>query len=63
MAAYQDNLRAAQFLPPPPEVAALRQVLHRDPEETRRFFKAYFGLVPRESFFNPDNLQRIMQTA
>jgi hypothetical protein len=61
MPAYQENLKAAQFLPMPPEVLALRTALRDDPEERRRFFKAYFGLVPRASFFNPDHLQRIIR--
>jgi len=63
MRSYQDNLRAAQFMPPPPELVALRAAVRDDPELTRRFFMAYFGVVPRNSFFNPDNLQRIMRTA
>ena len=63
MRAYQENLRAAQFLPPPPEALAVRSAVTGNAEETRRFFMAFFGLVPRDSFFNPENLQRVMRTA
>jgi 2-polyprenyl-6-methoxyphenol hydroxylase-like FAD-dependent oxidoreductase len=61
--AYQDNLQAAQLKPPPPEVLAIRAALRDKPEERRRFFMAHFGLLPRESFFNPENLQRLVREA
>jgi flavin-dependent dehydrogenase len=61
--AYRDNLNAARYLPPPPEQLALRAALRGDPENTRAFFMAYFGVRPRDSFFNPENLQRLTQRA
>jgi flavin-dependent dehydrogenase len=61
LAAYRDNVNAARYLPPPPEQLALRAALRGDVENTHAFFMAYFGVRPRETFFNPDNIQRIMQ--
>ena len=57
---YRQNLAAAQFTPMPPAVMALRQKLRNKPEEIRRFYLANQGMVPRESFFNPENMGRIM---
>ena len=61
--AYRENLNSAQFRPPPPELLALRAALRGDAENTRQFFMAYFGLQPRELFFNRENIQRIVQAA
>jgi flavin-dependent dehydrogenase len=57
---YEENLELARFRPPPPQQVQLRAALRDDPEATRRFYLAYQGMVPRESFFNPANLQRIV---
>jgi hypothetical protein len=42
-------------------VLALRGALRSEPDATRQFYLARQGLVPRESFFNPENLQRVLQ--
>jgi 2-polyprenyl-6-methoxyphenol hydroxylase-like FAD-dependent oxidoreductase len=60
---YRDNLNFAQFLPPPPEFYGLRAALRGNVEDTRHFMMARFGLLPRESFFNPENIQRVIQAA
>ena len=60
---YQQNVERAQFLPTPPEERALLAALHGNQEETNRFFMAREGLIPRESFFNPENLGRIIAAA
>ena len=50
----------AQLAPAPPDLLALRAALRGRPEDARQFALAFFGAVPRETFFNPDNLERIM---
>jgi flavin-dependent dehydrogenase len=57
---YTENLRLARFEPPPPEVYRLRAALRGDPEATRQFFMARQGMIPRERFFNPENLSRLL---
>jgi hypothetical protein len=41
----------------------LRVALRGDQEATDWFFMAREGMIPREAFFNPENLQRIMAKA
>jgi len=60
MAEYRENLHLARFQPLPDETYRLRAALREDPHATRQFFLARQGMIPRESFFNPDNLQRLM---
>ena len=57
---YRENLEMARFRPPSPEQVRLRAALRGDPEATNQFFLAYQGMIPRRSFFNPENLQRVM---
>jgi flavin-dependent dehydrogenase len=57
---YRQNLHAAQFRSLPPEVSQLRAALRGNQEATNRFFMANEGMIPREAFFNPENLQRLM---
>ena len=57
---YRQNLHAARFEPPPPEVTQLRAALRGDQEATNRFIMANEGMIPREAFFNPENLRRLM---
>jgi 2-polyprenyl-6-methoxyphenol hydroxylase-like FAD-dependent oxidoreductase len=57
---YRTNLARASFQPPPPEVPLLRRALRGDPEATRQYHLAFLGLVPPATFFNPENLGRIM---
>jgi hypothetical protein len=41
-------------------VYQLRGALRGDQEETNRFFMAREGMIPPETFFNSENLRRIM---
>lgn len=59
---YMENLALAQFKPIPAEVSQLRLALRSNQEDTNRFFLAREGMIPRETFFNPENLTRIMGT-
>jgi len=56
---YWQNLNAARFVPPPAEVYRIRAAIRGDEEATRQFFLAHEGMIPRESFFNPENLERL----
>ncbi len=60
---YRQNLHLAQFQPLPTELAQLRRALRGDQDATNRFYLASEGLIPREAFFNPENLRRIMAPA
>jgi flavin-dependent dehydrogenase len=60
---YQQNLHMAQFKPVPEDVSRLRTAVYGDREATNRFIMAYEGMIPRESFFNPENLQRLQARA
>ena len=44
-------------------LGALRQALRDRPEESTRFFKARMRMIPFESFFNPENVGRIVGQA
>jgi 2-polyprenyl-6-methoxyphenol hydroxylase-like FAD-dependent oxidoreductase len=57
---YYENLQMARLEPAPPEVIALRAALRGRPADSKMFALANFGAIPREAFFNPDNLDRIM---
>jgi 2-polyprenyl-6-methoxyphenol hydroxylase-like FAD-dependent oxidoreductase len=63
MADYQQNLHLAQFKPLPAEIYRLRAALRGNQGATNRFFMANEGMIPSETFFNPENLERIMSTA
>jgi flavin-dependent dehydrogenase len=60
---YQRNIDLARFTPPPPEVYQLRAAVRGNSEDTKRFILATQGTIPREEFFNPQNMQRIMSQA
>ena len=60
IAEYRENLHLARFQPVPEETYRLRAALREDPEATRQFFLARQGMIPREAFFNPENLQRLL---
>lgn len=57
---YRLNLDLARFTPSPPEVERLMAALQGNQEATNRFMMVNEGLIPREEFFNPENLGRIM---
>jgi flavin-dependent dehydrogenase len=58
---YHDNLGAAQFTPPSADLLRLRAALRSNPTATTQFFMARAGRVPREAFFNPENIQRVLR--
>jgi hypothetical protein len=60
MADYQQNLAQAQFKPLPAEMAQLRRALHGNAADTHHYYLAIEGMVPPETFFNPDNMARIV---
>lgn len=65
MAVYHENIARARFTPPPPEAFQLRAALreNQNQEDINRFTMASLGLIPREAFFNPENIGRIIQSA
>lgn len=60
---FRQNLQRARFEPLPPEMRMLRAALRDNPDDTNRFYLAYEGMIPRETFFAPDNLRRIVAAA
>ena len=56
---YRENIAAARFTPVSPELFPLRLALRGNQENTNRFIMALEGMIPREEFFNPENLERI----
>ena len=56
---YRENLHLARFLPVPEETYRLRAAIRDDPDATKQFFLARQGMIPRETFFNPENLERL----
>ena len=63
MADYRMNLDLARFTPPPADQQQLQAALDGNQEATNQFFMAREGMIPPESFFNPENLQRILARA
>ena len=63
IADYKQNLESARFRPPPPEHMQLRSALRGRQAQIDRFFLAYEGMVPRETFFTPENIQRVIARA
>jgi len=63
MALYHENIARARFTPPPIEVLQLRLALreNQDQDDINRFLMASLGVIPREVFFNPENMGRIMR--
>jgi flavin-dependent dehydrogenase len=61
---YRANLQSARLEGPPPEVRAVRAAMRSaDQEDVNRLFLAVEGMIPEESFFNPENMGRIMAGA
>jgi flavin-dependent dehydrogenase len=56
---YQRNIRLARLEPMPPEMEKMRAVVRHDPQLRRQMLLANHETVPRESFFNPENLHRL----
>jgi flavin-dependent dehydrogenase len=57
---YRENLALAQFRPLPTEHYALRAALRGNQDDTNRFYLAREGLVEPHTFFDEDNLRRIV---
>jgi flavin-dependent dehydrogenase len=57
---YQQNVQLARLQAPPAEVFGLRSTLRGNQEDTNMFFLATEGMIPRERFFNPTNMQRLI---
>jgi flavin-dependent dehydrogenase len=60
---YWQNVQMARLEPLPAEQLRLRAAVRGDQVQTNRFFLATEGLIPPESFFNPENLSRLMGAA
>lgn len=60
---YRLNLELARFTPLPPDLMRIRAAIRGDQEATNRYFRAMQGLIPREQFFNPENLERLASRA
>ncbi|HEU4564933.1 MAG TPA: NAD(P)/FAD-dependent oxidoreductase [Gemmatimonadaceae bacterium] len=60
---FRQNLQRARFEPLPPEMRLLRAALRDNPDDTRRFYLAFEGMIPPESFFAPENIRRIVAAA
>lgn len=58
---FRRNLAAAAFQPLPTEALGLRAALRGNPAAANQFYLASQGMVPRETFFNPQNLNQILQ--
>jgi flavin-dependent dehydrogenase len=57
---YAFNLSLAASKPLPDEFVRLRAAIHDNPQATRHYFLANQGMIPRESFFNPENIQALV---
>jgi flavin-dependent dehydrogenase len=59
---YQRNLAAARFAPLPAELARMRAAVRGDQEATTQFLMAIEGMIPPDTFFNPQNLEQLLVT-
>lgn len=57
---YRLNLSLATFEPRPETERRLLAAIAGDREEMNRFFRAREGMIPAESFFNEDNIARLI---
>jgi len=60
---FAENLRLARFEPPSPEFLALRSAICGNQDAINQMYRAREGIIPREAFFNPENLQKLMGAA
>jgi flavin-dependent dehydrogenase len=60
---YQANVAQARFVPPNSEMLALRAAVREKPDEATLMVKASMGMIDPQTFFNPDNIRRIMTGA
>jgi hypothetical protein len=59
---YHENLQAAQLGPMSADALRLRKALREMPADATQYFLAVYGRIPREEFFNPPNLERILDS-
>jgi hypothetical protein len=57
---YQLNLHLGANKPLPDDMVQLRAAIDGNPKATRTFFLANQGMIPRDSFFNPANMQALV---
>jgi len=60
---YRMNIERARFTPISATERVLRSALHGNAEATRQFFLAIEALAPREVFFGPENMGRLLGSA
>jgi flavin-dependent dehydrogenase len=56
---YKQNVYLASFQPIPEDLLQVRAAVRGNPEAARQFYMAVEGMIPREAFFNPANLERL----
>ena len=57
---YDQNIAEARFPVPPARVLALRAAVRDRPEEATQMIKARNGMIDPASFFNPENISRLL---
>jgi 2-polyprenyl-6-methoxyphenol hydroxylase-like FAD-dependent oxidoreductase len=57
---YHQNIDMARFQPPPLEQRRILAALQGNQEATNQFFLAREGMIPPETFFNPENIRQIL---
>ena len=60
---YRQNAQLAQFNPLTEDELAMRAGLRGDQHGTNRYYLALQGIIPRNEFFNPENLERLKARA
>ena len=58
---YDQNIAEARFPVPPARVLALRAAVRDRPEEATQMIKARNHTIDPASFFNPENISRLLQ--
>ena len=57
---FRTNISSAQFRGLPPEIYQNHATIRGDAEERWRFFLAFERMIPPQSFFNPENMARLV---
>ena len=57
---FAENLRFARFESIPPELLAVRAAIRGNQETINQMYMAREGMIPREAFFNRENMQTLM---
>jgi hypothetical protein len=61
---YEQNCRAASLEPPPADELRLRTALRGgSQDDINTYMGARYGTLPRDVFYNPENLGRILAAA